>query len=195
VSLRKVAAELDAGPMRLYRYVATKDELLDLMIDAVYGEISTRRPPGADWRAALRSLATRTRRAVLHHEWFADLLGGRPHLGPNALAHGEATLSAVYGAPGLGDADAAQEAAGALNAYVVGALRREVAERRAERATGLDKRAWQHAAGPYLTRALATGRYPTLSTVVHDAAHPGPEAVFTAGLDLVLDGVAARHSA
>jgi AcrR family transcriptional regulator len=195
VSLRKVAAELDAGPMRLYRYVATKDELLDLMLDAVYGEISIRRPPGAHWRAALRSLATRTRGAALRHEWFADLLGGRPHLGPNALAYGEATLSAVYGAPGFGDVDAAQEVAGALNAYVVGAIRREVAGLRAERATGLDTNAWQRANGPYLDRALSTGRYPTLSAVVHDATHPSPETTFTSGLDLLLDGVAARHSA
>jgi AcrR family transcriptional regulator len=39
VSVRKVAAALDAGPMRLYGYLSTKDELLELMVDAVYGEI------------------------------------------------------------------------------------------------------------------------------------------------------------
>lgn len=44
VSLRKVAAALDAGPMRLYRYVDTKEELLDLMVDAVYAEIPLPEP-------------------------------------------------------------------------------------------------------------------------------------------------------
>src|SRR3712207_4865231 len=39
VSLRKVAAALDVGPMRLYGYIATKEELLDLMVDSVYAEI------------------------------------------------------------------------------------------------------------------------------------------------------------
>src|SRR6185437_1083339 len=58
VSLRKVAAALDVGPMRLYGYIATKEELLDLMVDAVYAEI---RPAGDGWRQVLRSLAEATR--------------------------------------------------------------------------------------------------------------------------------------
>src|SRR5947208_16753906 len=90
VSLRKVAAALDVGPMRLYGYIATKEELLDLMLDAVYGEI---RPAGDGWREVLRSVAERTRRAVHRHEWLADLIGGRPQLGPNPSARGRATLA------------------------------------------------------------------------------------------------------
>ena len=54
VSLRKVAAALDAGPMRLYRYVDTKDELLELMVDAVYAEFPA--PAGETWDAVLRSI-------------------------------------------------------------------------------------------------------------------------------------------
>ena len=50
VSLRKVAAALDVGPMRLYGYITTKEELLELMVDAVYAEI---RPAGDGWREAL----------------------------------------------------------------------------------------------------------------------------------------------
>ncbi|MGW4800665.1 TetR/AcrR family transcriptional regulator, partial [Nonomuraea sp. NPDC004297] len=94
VSLRKVAARLDVGPMRLYGYISTKEELFDLMVDEVYAEILPEEPPGG-WREALRLNAHRTRRAVLRHEWLADLLGGRPALGPNALAVTEATLSAL----------------------------------------------------------------------------------------------------
>ena len=48
VSLRKVAAALNAGPMRLYGYIETKDELLDLMVDDVYGEIALPEP-GTEW--------------------------------------------------------------------------------------------------------------------------------------------------
>lgn len=72
VSLRKVAAALDAGPMRLYGYLSTKQELLDLMVDAVYGEIMRDEPGGVDWRSAL---------------------------GPNALAYLEAALSTLDGVP------------------------------------------------------------------------------------------------
>jgi hypothetical protein len=79
-----------------------------------------------------------------------------------------------------------------VHAYVAGAVRSEIAGSRAAAATGLDEGAWQAASAPYLWRMLATGRYPTLAEVVTDAAHPGPEATFRAGLDTVLDGIAQR---
>ncbi|MEV5711182.1 TetR/AcrR family transcriptional regulator C-terminal domain-containing protein [Actinoallomurus sp. NPDC052274] len=190
VSLRKVAAALDAGPMRLYGYLSTKDELLDLMVDAVYGEIP---PPAADCdrRAALRSLAHGLRRAALRHEWFADLLGGRPPLGPCALAYLEASLAALDGTPGFTDADSVAQASRTMHAYVVGAVRNEVAEARAERATGLDERRWQAAAGPYLERVLATGRHPALTKMIREGTHPDAETAFDIGLEQVLDGIGA----
>ncbi|MCO5971198.1 TetR/AcrR family transcriptional regulator C-terminal domain-containing protein [Actinoallomurus soli] len=191
VSLRKVAAALDAGPMRLYGYLSTKTELLDLMADAVYGEIAPPAPDG-DWRAALRSLAHGLREAALRHEWFADLLGGRPPLGPCALAYLEATLAALDGAPGFDDVDAVTQAAHTVNAYVIGAVRSEIAESRTERATGLDERRWQAANGPYLDRLLATGRYPALAKMVGGGPHPDAETAFATGLDQVLAGITAR---
>ena len=185
VSLRKVATELDVGPMRLYGYIASKDELLDLMVDAVHAEI---RPTGDTWREALRSLAESTRRAAHDHEWLADLLGGRPQLGPHALASGETVAAALKDV----DVDAVMPVVGAVNAYVIGAVRREIAERRAERSTGLDKHGWQVELGPYLLRAFATGDFPALSTVVHDATHLDADETFRMGLDFLLDGIEAR---
>jgi AcrR family transcriptional regulator len=185
VSLRKVAAELDAGPMRLYGYMSTKDELLDLMVDAVYGEIEL--PTEGDWRAVQRSLARGVRRVALRHEWFVDLLGGRPHLGPNALAYLETSLAALDRAF---DVDTAMRASGTVHAYVMGAVRGEITERRAERATGMDERQWQVASGPYLSRMLATGRYPTLAKVMRESSDVAPDVAFDAGLDYVLDGIA-----
>lgn len=190
VSLRKVAAELDAGPMRLYGYLSTKEELLDLMVDAVYAEIPA--PESGDWRAALRSLAHRLRDAAHRHPWFADLAGGRPSLGPHALAHMEGTLAALDGAPGFDHIDTVARAVETVSAYAIGAIRKESAEWRAEATSGMDVRQWQHAVGPYLTRALATGRYPTVAKLVRDAAHLSVDAVFDAGLEYVLAGVAAR---
>lgn len=192
VSLRKVAAALDAGPMRLYGYVSNKDELLDLMVDAVYGEITSPEPARGNWRATLRSIVHRTRQAALRHEWFVDLLGGRQHIGPHALAYLEATMSALDGAPGFDDIDVVMQAVGTVHAYVIGALRGEITERRAERASGMDERRWQAASGPYIGRMLTTGRYPTLARIVRDATHPSADFTFDAGLDYVLDGMAAR---
>ncbi|MEU4475076.1 TetR/AcrR family transcriptional regulator C-terminal domain-containing protein [Micromonospora sp. NPDC023888] len=188
VSVRKVAARLNAGPMRLYGYIATKDELFDLMVDAVQAEILPEEQPG-DWRKALHVLAHRTRQAALRHVWLADLLGGRPSLGPNGLAVAEATLTAL---DGLADIDTVMRAVETVSAYVTGAIRREIANLRAERATGLSKRDWQRAHGPHLTRMLDTGRFPALTKAVYDGTEVDAETSFATGLDWVLDAVAAQ---
>ncbi|MEU3663896.1 TetR/AcrR family transcriptional regulator [Streptomyces sp. NPDC032940] len=185
VSLRKVAAALGVGPMRLYGYITSKEELLDLMVDAAHAEI---RPAGDGRRDVLRSLAEGIRHAVHEHEWLADLLGGRPQLGPHALATAEAVMAALDGV----DVDAAMPVVAAVNAYAIGAVRREIAERRAERATGMDEKRWQAALGPYLQRTFATGRLPALATVVRDAAHLDADQTFRMGLDFLLDGIEAR---
>ncbi|WP_026341868.1 TetR/AcrR family transcriptional regulator [Actinomadura atramentaria] len=188
VSLRKVAARLGAGPMRLYAHIAAKDDLLDLMVDEVHAEILPAEPPRG-WRAALGGRAHRTRRAALRHPWLADLLGGRAVLGPNALALTESTLAAL---DGLADLDTLLRAAETVSAYTTGAIRREIAHLRAERETGLSDREWQRESGPYVTRMLATGRFPMLAKFVHDGAEVDAEETFATGLDWVLDAVAAK---
>ncbi|WP_373864775.1 TetR/AcrR family transcriptional regulator C-terminal domain-containing protein [Nocardia pseudovaccinii] len=91
------------------------------MVDSVYAEI---RPVGDGWREVLRSLAETTRQAAHQHEWFADLIGGRPQLGPHALARGEAVVAAMGGL----DVDTVMPVVDAVNAYVIGAVRREITE-------------------------------------------------------------------
>ena len=190
VSLRNVAAALDAGPMRLYGYVATKEELLELMVDFVYGEMAGAIRGG--WRKALRTVAHRTRDAAKEHPWFIDLQGFRPNMGPNALAHLEASLAALSDTSGFEDIDAVLQAVGTVNAYVIGAIRSEASELRRERETGMDKKAWQAATFSYIDRMIATGRFPTIARVVRDAVHPPLDVLFDKGLECVLDGIAAR---
>ncbi|WP_405055977.1 TetR/AcrR family transcriptional regulator [Kribbella sp. NBC_01505] len=189
VSLRNVAGALDVGPMRLYRYVDTKDELLDLLVDAVYGEI----PPatGSTWADVLRSIAHGTRGAALRHPWFAELLGGRPQFGPAALAHTEASLTALR-TTGLEDVDLLMGSLGSLSSYVIGAVRKETTEHRAEQASGLNQREFQQLTGPYLVRMFATGHYPSLERSVREASHLTPSESFDLGLQLLVDGVAHR---
>lgn len=189
VSLRNVGAALNAGPMRLYGYISTKEELLELMVDAVYGELVAMGPVGREWREALRTVAHRMRDAARKHRWFIELLGGRPHLGPNALAFLEASLAPLRDAPGFEDIDAVLLASAAFNAYVTGALRNEASDL----ASGMDEAQWQTATGPYVHRMIATGRFPTLARVFEDATHADPDAAFDRGLDYLLDGIAAAH--
>jgi AcrR family transcriptional regulator len=192
VSLRKVAAALDAGPMRLYGYMSTKEELLELMVDSVYGELVSAGPIRGEWRNVLRTLAERTRDAAQAHPWFVDLLVGRPHLGPHALAYLESSLASLAEAPGFEDIDFVIDAVGTVNAYVIGALRSEAGELLAELESGQTKTEWQQTVWPYMQRMLATGRFPTLAKVVRDAAHPSLARVFEQRLEYVLDGIAAR---
>ena len=162
------------------------------MVDAVYSEIPLPELAEQDWRSALRSLAHRTREVARQHEWFGDLLGSRPHLGPHALAYLEASLAALDMASAFDGIDDVMQAVQAVNAYLLGAIRREITELRAERTTGMDEQEWQLSTGPYLSRALATGQYPTLARVVHEATHPDADSTVDTGLDYVLDGIAAR---
>src|SRR2546430_11470202 len=72
VSLRKVAARLNAGPMRLYGYISTKQELFDLMVDEVHAEILPEEQPG-DWRGALPIPPPPPRQAPPRPPWLGQL--------------------------------------------------------------------------------------------------------------------------
>jgi len=194
VSLRKVGAALGAGAMRLYRFMSTKEELLDLMVDAAYGEIVNVPAHPADWREATTALIQAMRRTALTHRWFAQLLGGRPPQGPNGLAYMEALLSALAGCPALPGINDVFQAGKTLTAYAIGAIMAEVHEGEAEAATGLKKAEWQAASAPYMRRMIATGKFPTLARVVTDARHPSFNDAFARGLEQVLDGIAAREN-
>jgi AcrR family transcriptional regulator len=75
LSLRKLAERLDAAPMALYRHVANKEDLVDGMVDVVYGEVET--PTGAGWKAAMRQRATSMRATLLAHPWAVGVMESR----------------------------------------------------------------------------------------------------------------------
>lgn len=88
-SMRKLAEELDAAPMALYRHVVSKEDLLDGMIDVVFGEIDV--PSGQpDWKAEMRQRAIETRAALSRHRWANGLMESRTNPGPaNARYHND----------------------------------------------------------------------------------------------------------
>ncbi|HYQ04802.1 MAG TPA: TetR/AcrR family transcriptional regulator C-terminal domain-containing protein [Polyangiaceae bacterium] len=190
VSLRKVAAKLNAGPMRLYTYTSTKEGLLELMVDAVYGEIAVKDLASGDWRGTLRSIAEHTRQAAKKHPWFVDLLGRRPHLGPHALEHYEQSLAALCNQSAFEHIDDALQAYRTVTAYVVGAIKTETASLRAEHESGLNEGDFQAASWPYLQRMIETGRFPMIAKVVSDATHPSSDVTFERGLESVIEGIA-----
>jgi AcrR family transcriptional regulator len=188
VSVRRLAAALGVGPMRLYRVFDTVEELTDLMVDAVYGEIVVACRPRGDWRARIRQILTRSRTGLLAHEWMADLLGIRPHLGPNGLAWMEMLAGAIGQTPTAVSPDAIWAAMGTVNGYLVGAVRREVADRRSGR-IGDGRLEWQARMAPYVRRMLETGRYPALRDLIVHRGDPDPDASFGHEVDILLRGL------
>ncbi|MFE2300304.1 TetR/AcrR family transcriptional regulator [Streptomyces sp. NPDC059445] len=82
-SMRRLAAELDVTAMSVYWYVDTKDELLVLALDAVFGEVELPRTGSeAGWRDRLRGLATGYRAMLVRHPWVPALLGNQVEAGP-----------------------------------------------------------------------------------------------------------------
>ena len=96
VSLRRVAARLGVTPMALYRYVESKEALLDAMADRLYEEL-TLPDADAEWWHGLAELARSTRRVLLARPWSAPLFA-RPPRGAHAHAVDEALRGALRNA-------------------------------------------------------------------------------------------------
>jgi len=97
LTMRKLAAELGVEAMSLYNHVANKTDLLDGMIDIVFGEIDAP-SPGGDWKAELRKRATSTRAALNRHRWAIGEMEGRSNHGPNNLRLHDAVLGCLRAA-------------------------------------------------------------------------------------------------
>ncbi|MFD9904672.1 TetR/AcrR family transcriptional regulator [Streptomyces sp. NPDC059063] len=96
-SMRRLAAELKVTAMSVYWYVDTKDDLLELALDAVCAEVrlpDTETDPSA-WREQLRALATEYRGVLVRHPWVSPLIGQFLNIGPNWLAYSLAVQQAV----------------------------------------------------------------------------------------------------
>ena len=87
-SMRRLAAELNVTAMSVYWYVDTKDDLLELALDAVFGELRLPDPgaEGEEWRDQLRMLATEYRSLLVRHPWLSPLAGTFLNIGPKSLA-------------------------------------------------------------------------------------------------------------
>jgi AcrR family transcriptional regulator len=192
ISMRRLAAELGVSAMAAYRHVSGKDDVVELMVDLVYGEVDI--PDGADWRETMRALASGIRALVLKHPWLTRLSAPQAvyELTPNRLALEERALAALRGLHL--DADTTMSVYRTVAAYVHGATSAEIGLRQlmndrcgtngAETQTGL---------AAQMTWLLNTGRYPEFARYVREAARQDDiQWQFDTGLEYVLDGIAAR---
>jgi AcrR family transcriptional regulator len=185
VSMRNVARSLGVGAMTLYSYVASKDDLLDLVFDELMGELLLPEPLPEDWREALSAIARRTRDVWLRHPWIASSIGERAGFGPNAMRHVEQSLAAVEGL-GVDGADA-MAILGAVDDYALGHTMRRVLQQ-ADRSE--EQRAVMEA---YWADMLASGEFPRLARIAEGPWELDHDERFERGLQWVLDGIAARY--
>ncbi len=194
VSMRRVAEQLQVTAMSLYTYVPSKAELVDVMLDTVYGEVTRPEDTHDGWRARLERVARQNWALYRRHPWLLQVATSRPVLGPNATAKYDHELRAVAG---LGLTDIEMDLLVSLvGDYVHGAVRAAVEAAQAAQRTGITDEQWWQAYAPLLEKVLDPARYPTAARVGAAAgseygAASDPARSFDFGLQRVLDGIEA----
>lgn len=196
LSMRRVAVSLGVGTMSLYTYVASRDELVEMMLDNVYGEAvrDLRDRNTTDWQHGLRAVADVNWALYLRHPWVLKVFTGRPALGPNAIAKYDQELTVI---DGIGLTDVEMDAVlTLLLTHVEGVARRQVESDQVIDRTGITDQQWWQQIGPTFAQVFDATRFPLANRVgqaagqAHQAAHD-PEHAYRFGLDRLIDGVAA----
>jgi AcrR family transcriptional regulator len=188
-SMRRIAAEIGTGAMSLYRYVPNRNNLIELMVDHVFGELDLPSKPSGDWRADLTLFAERARAVGLRHPWFVEA-ARQPSFGPNQLRAVEFGMGALdVGIP----IDDVLILMGLLTAYVDNAVRQEQGWEEVERRSGMTREQWMYSSSPYVQQLIESGEHPMFTRIVKDARqfHMGADAAFRYGLERVLDCIEA----
>ncbi|SEG85364.1 regulatory protein, tetR family [Nonomuraea solani] len=180
-SMRALAARLRAGTMSLYEYVQSKEDVLDLALDEVIGEIEPAGP--GPWRETLIAQLTSSRAVMRRHPWVPALTATRPLLGPNAVARSGVFYAALAGAGLSGPTLTA--AVGTLTSYVNGFVAAEN--------TWWDTVRTPAADAEIRGRVVRHLEEHMAELARHSQVDDGDfDTQFLLGLDLVLDGIATR---
>jgi AcrR family transcriptional regulator len=181
LSMRKLAQRLGFEAMSLYNHVASKDDVLDGILDLVLGE--TERPaPEGDWEAAVRASAISVHAALRRHPWACSLLMAPGRMRPARLRYMDSLLARLRGA-GF-SAETTYHAYHVLDGHIIGFSQWESS----------------HDYGPVevadivavLERLIPADEYPYLHEHGHQHLSEGPHrqvSAFELGLDLILEGL------
>jgi AcrR family transcriptional regulator len=188
LSMRRVAAEIGAAPMSLYRHVADKDDLVVQMMNTVFAQTRLPDPPPDGWRARLE-LAGHTLWAMFRaHPWLASALSlTRPQVMPDALPFTEWLLTALDG-HGL-ELSTMFTAYLMLINYVRGTAVNLEAEAEAEAATGLNSEEWLQTQEAQFWSSLPPGGYPMFQRLISEEYDFSLDEIFEFGLQRLLDGL------
>jgi AcrR family transcriptional regulator len=198
VSMARVAAEIGVSTMALYRHVASKDELLQLMADHAFGDPPPAGSPDEGWRDALTRWATEELARVRLHPWVVRIMYRSPPVTPNNIRWLEQSLRAL-GPTGLTEQEKLSTSL-LISGYVVNwaTVSIEVAE--AAKASGLSPEQAYSDYGRRLARFIDPVQFPAVSIAIasgalDDEPDEFEDAEFYFGLARILDGVEALISA
>lgn len=181
LSMRKLGEALGVEAMSLYNHVASKDDLLDGMVDLVFGEIGMPER-GRDWRTAMRERAISARQVLSRRRWAIGLMESRSTPGPATLRHHDAVIGCLRDA-GF-SIEMAAHAFSVLDSYMYGFALQEASLpfRTAEETDDLVRAVFRATPPeyPHLTEL-------TVEHILRPGYDYGDEYEF--GLDLILDGL------
>jgi AcrR family transcriptional regulator len=188
LSMRRIATELGAAPMSLYRHVNGKDDLLVSMMDSVLGEDPLPARPPTGWRAQLELSSRMQWQGFRRHPWLAPALSiTRPQLIPNGMRHTEWALRAMDGM-GL-TIQEMMHVHMTLFSHVRGLALNLEAEAQAEQDSGLTSDEWMQTQEHGFRVIAGTGDFPLLNRLVDSEMELELDQLFEFGLGRLLDGL------
>jgi TetR/AcrR family tetracycline transcriptional repressor len=187
LSMRALAARLGVVPGALYRHVRNKEQLYDLILDAVLAEVDCQVDPTQPWTAQTAALARRLRSVLEGRPGVAALLKVRDPLSPASLALAEAFLGPLLaaGLPG-------REAAAAFRLVYDYTLGFAVADPTSPAEQRLRDAATREQLQAFL-RALPASRFPALAAHGVHAWSADRDRRFESGLHTLLRGLEAAQ--
>jgi AcrR family transcriptional regulator len=184
LTMRGLAARLGVVPGALYRHVRNKEQLQDLVLDGVLAEVGVDVDAALPWTEQIKLLAHRLREVLEDHPGVAGILKTRDPLGPHSLALAEGFLAPLQAA-GFRDREAGL-AFFLLVDYTIGfavsSPRTSVNEQRVRDAATRDQ---LHE----FFRSLPPERFPALVALGEHVWLDNREERFTAGLEVLVDGL------
>ncbi len=183
LSMRALARRLGVVPGALYRHVRNKEQLYDLILDAVLAEVDCRTDLALPWIAQVTTLTHRLRAVLESHPGIAALLKTRDPVSPASLALAEAFLAPLHAA-GLSGHEAAL-AFRLIYDYTLGFALADPASPAEQRLHDSAARQQLHA----FLRSLPASSFPTLAAHGTYAWADDREQRFTSGLDTVICGL------
>jgi AcrR family transcriptional regulator len=178
LSMRKIAQELGVEAMSLYHHVASKDDILDGIVDLVLSDIEVP-ASGTDWKTAMRERAISAHAVLLAHPWAALLIMSRFNIGPGMTRYLDATLGRLR--DGGFSIEGALDAWHTLDSHLYGFTLQELN-------LPFEVEETQQVSANVLSR-LPADEYPHVVEVITKIMQTGRDENFEFGLDLILDGL------